>query len=205
MGNFMSKELKLDQVAGFCKAAFPFPKPTVLDEDNTASMYRDVTGWTIHRKRAWTALMNGCHYDYIDFSITVGNESGTPASQRGIRTWMGYLSAFARSLDLVNAKPDTGWIAGYPAHLVVSGLAISGRDYVAYLADAREVTDPSAGSTVEGGVSLSLPPGDYDVSLYSPQAGQYSPGLEAKGGSPVKLALPPFSHDIVIQARRLNQ
>jgi hypothetical protein len=205
MGNFMSKELRLDQVAGFCKAAFPFPKPTVLDEDNTASMYRDVTGWTIHRKRAWTALMNGCHYDYIDFSITVGNESGTPASQRGIRTWMGQLSAFARSLDLVNAKPDTSWIAGYPAHLVVSGLAISGRDYVAYLADAREVTDPSAGSTIEGSVSLSLPPGDYDVSLYSPQAGQYSPGVEAKGGGPVKLALPPFSHDIVIQARRLSQ
>ena len=158
MGNFMSKELRLDQVAGFCKAAFPLPKPTVLDEDNAASMYRDVTGWTIHRKRAWAALMNGCHYDYIDFSITVGNESGTPASQRGIRTWMGHLSAFARSLDLVNAKPDTGWIAGYPAHLVVSALSISGRDFVAYLADAREVTDPSAGSAIEGSLSLSLPP-----------------------------------------------
>ena len=157
MGNFMSKELRLDQVAGFCKAAFPLPKPTVLDEDNAASMYRDVTGWTIHRKRAWTALMNGCHYDYIDFSITVGNESGTPASQRGIRTWMGHLSAFARSLDLVNAKPDAGWIAGNPAHLVVSALSISGRDFVVYLADAREVTDPSAGSAIEGSLSLSLP------------------------------------------------
>ena len=95
MGNFMSKELRLDQVAGFCRATYALPKPAVLDEDNAASMYRDTTGWTIHRKRAWAALMNGCHYDYIDFSITVGNESGTPASQRGIRSWMQHLSEFA--------------------------------------------------------------------------------------------------------------
>src|SRR6201996_1256700 len=97
MGNFMSKELTLDQVADFCRSTDAHPKPVVLDEDNTASMYRDLTGWTIHRKRAWTALFNRCHYDYIDFSITVGNETGTPASQRAIRTWMEHLSDFMAS------------------------------------------------------------------------------------------------------------
>jgi hypothetical protein len=205
MGNFMSRELRLDQVAGFCKAAFPFPKPTVLDEDNAASMYRDVTGWTIHRKRAWTALMSGCHYDYIDFSITVGNESGTSASQRGIRTWMQHLSAFSRSVDFVNAKPDTGWIAGYPAHLVVSGLSISGRDYVAYLADAREVTDASAGSAIEGSLTLSLPAGNYDVSLYSPVTGESSPAIQLKGSGRTDVALPSFHEDIVVRARLRNE
>jgi hypothetical protein len=205
MGNFMSRELRLDQVAGFCKAAFPFPKPTVLDEDNAASMYRDVTGWTIHRKRAWTALMNGCHYDYIDFSITVGNETGTSASQRGIRTWMQHLSAFSRSVDFVNAKPDTSWIAGYPAHLVVSGLSISGRDYVAYLADAREVTDSSAGSAIEGSLTLSLPAGNYDVSLYSPVTGESSPAIQLKGSGRTDVALPSFHEDIVVRARLRNE
>jgi hypothetical protein len=204
MGNFMSKELRLDQVGGFCKAAFPLPKPTVLDEDNTASMYRDVTGWTIHRKRAWAALMNGCHYDYIDFSITVGNESGTSASQRGIRTWMEHLSTFARSLDFVNAKPDASWLTGYPAHLVVSGLSVSGRDFVAYLADAREVADSSAGSAIEGSVSLSLPAGNYDISLYSPATGEYSPAIQVKGGRRIDLALPSFHEDIVVRARLRN-
>jgi hypothetical protein len=201
MGNFMSKELRLDQVAGFCKAAFPLSKPTVLDEDNTASMYRDVIGWTIHRKRAWAALMNGCHYDYIDFSITVGNESGTSASQRGIRTWMQHLSAFARSLDFVNAKPDASWLTGYPAHLAVSGLSVSGRDFVAYLGDAREVTDSSAGSAIEGSVSLSLPAGNYDISLYSPTTGEYSPAIQVKGSSRTDLTLPSFHEDIVVRVR----
>jgi hypothetical protein len=94
MGDFMSKELKLADVQGFCRATVAQPRPVVLDEDNAASMYRDQDGWTIHRKRAWTALLNGCHYDYIDFSITVGNESGTSASRAAIRSWMRHLSEF---------------------------------------------------------------------------------------------------------------
>ena len=201
MGNFMSKELRLDQVAGFCKAAYRYPKPTVLDEDNAASMYRDTTGWTIHRKRAWTALLNGCHYDYIDFSITVGSESGTAASQREIRAWMQHLSEFMTSFDFIHSKPDTGWIAGLPANLVPSALAVSGRDYVAYLADSRELTDPTAGEEIEGRLSLSLPPGSYDVSLYSPVTGEYSPAIQVKGGDSV-LTLPHFRQDIVVRATR---
>ncbi len=204
MGDFMSKELRLDQVAGFCRAASKFPKPTNLDEDNTASMYRDTTGWTIHRKRAWTALMSGCHYDYIDFSITVGNETGTPASNRAIRTWMQHLSDYMSTLDFIHSKPDTTWIREFPMNLVVSGLAISGSDFIAYLADARELSDPAAGSPIEGNLSLSLPPGDYDVSLYSPVTGVSSPAIAIKGGSPSALALPSFRQDIVIRAKRRN-
>ena len=202
MGNFMSKELRLDQVAEFCKAAYPSPKPAALDEDNTASMYRDTTGWTIHRKRAWTALLNGCHYDYIDFSITVGNEGGTMASQHGIRSWMQNLSAFITALDFIHSKPDTSWIANAPSNLVVSGLSISGRDYVAYLADARELTDPSAGEAITGSISLSLPAGNYDVSLYSPVAGEYSPAIALRGGIKNELKLPTFRQDIVVRAKR---
>jgi hypothetical protein len=198
----MSKELRLDEVAGFCKAAYPLLKPTVLDEDNAASMYRDTTGWTIHRKRAWTAAMNGCHYDYIDFSITVGNETGTPASQKEIRTWMQHLSEFMQSLDYIHSKPDATWIRDYPKNVVVSGLSISGRESVAYLGDARELSDPSAGNPIEGNISLSLPPGDYEVSLYSPVTGEYSPAIAIKGSSQAALALPSFRQDIVIRVRR---
>jgi hypothetical protein len=202
MGNFMSKELRLDQVAGFCKAAYPSPKPAALDEDNTASMYRDTTGWTIHRKRAWTALMNGCHYDYIDYSITVGNEGGTLASQQGIRSWMQHLSEFITALDFIHSKPDTSWIANFPSNLVVSGLSLSGRDYLAYLADARELTDPAAGEPIAGSVSLALPAGNYDVSLYSPVTGEYSPAIALRGGIKTELMLPAFRQDIVVRAKR---
>ncbi len=202
MGNFMSKELRLNQVAAFCKAAFPFPKPAVLDEDNTASMYRDSTGWTIHRKRAWTALMNGCHYDYIDFSITVGNETGTADSQRGIRTWMQHLSEFMETLDFMHGKPDTGWISDFPSEIVVSGMVVQGGEYVAYLADARELNDADAGGSIEGRITLSLPAGDYDVSLYSPVAGEASPAISVRGGAQIEVTLPKFEQDIVVRATR---
>jgi Family of unknown function (DUF6298)/Cellulase (glycosyl hydrolase family 5) len=205
MGNFMSKELMLDQVASFCRDADVRPKPTVIDEDNTASMYRDTTGWTIHRKRAWTALLSRCHYDYIDFSITVGSERGTAASQRGIRTWMQYLSEFMSSFDFTHAKLAPDWVATYPQHLTVSSLSSGERDYVAYLADSREVGDPASGEAIGGSVSLSLPPGSYDVRLYSPVTGQYSPAIEFKGGGKSALMLPAFKEDIVIRATRRDQ
>jgi Family of unknown function (DUF6298) len=202
MGNFMSKELMLDQVASFCRATDSRPKPVVLDEDNTASMYRDTTGWTIHRKRAWTALLSRCHYDYIDFSITVGSERGTAASQRAIRSWMQYLSQFMASFDFIHAKLAPDWIASYPQHLTASGLSVAGRDYIAYLADSREVVDPAAGEAIGGSVSLSLPAGSYDVRLYSPVTGEYSPAIEVAGGGKSSLVLPSFKEDIVIRATR---
>jgi uncharacterized protein DUF6298 len=201
MGSFMSKELRLDQVAAFCRATFALPKPAVLDEDNAASIYRDTTGWTIHRKRAWTALTNGCHYDYIDFSITVGSEGGTAASQRGIRTWMEHLSRFIDTIDYAHAKPDSAWISNAPAHLVVSGLSADNKDFIAYLADGREVTDPSAGDAIAGSVVLKLPSGEYDVSLYSPVSGESSPAVAVKGGTNTEVALPSFHEDIVVRAR----
>ena len=204
MGNFMSKELMLDGVGSFCRAAYSRPKPTVLDEDNTASLYRDTTGWTIHRKRAWTALLNGCHYDYIDFSITVGSESGTAASQAGIRSWMQHLSEFMTTFDFVHSRPATDWITSYPEQLAASGLSTSGHDYVAYLADARELSNPGAGEAIAGNISLTLPPGNYDISLYSPTTGQYSPAVEMKGGENEMMALPRFTQDIVIRATRRN-
>jgi hypothetical protein len=203
LGNFMSKELMLSEVADFCRAAYLLKKPVVLDEDNTASIYRDPTGWTIHRKRAWAALLNGAHYDYIDFSITVGSESGTLASRRDIRSWMHHLSSFMESFDYIHAQPAANWISSKPEHLVVSNLVVPDRDYAAYLADSREVTDPSAGKTIQGKVTLALPVGTFLVRLYSPRTGEYSPGLVVDNLTKT-VDLPPFEQDIVIRATRVG-
>lgn len=202
LGGFMSKELMLSEVAEFCRMAYREHKPTVLDEDNTASMYRDPTGWTIHRKRAWAALLSGNHYDYIDFSVTVGSETGTAASQTGIRLWMQHLSDFIAGFDFVHAQPDIAWVQSVPAHLVASALRTGDRDFALYLGDGREVTESSAGSPITGKVELSLPPGKYNVRLYSPVTGQYSPGIAVKGGHPVSLDLGTFRDDIVIRATK---
>jgi hypothetical protein len=201
MGEFMAEQLMLEGVAGYCRASDSLPKPSVLDEDNAASMYRDANGWTIHRKRAWTALLNGCMYDYIDFSITVGSESGTAASRAGIRSWMQHLSEFMDSFDYVHSKLSSNWVAAHPAHLVLSGLSSADHDYVAYLGDDRELSDTGAGEPIEGSVTLALPPGSYDVSLYSPASGLYSPAIRVEGGGKSTVALPQFTQDLVIRAR----
>jgi Family of unknown function (DUF6298) len=202
MGDFMSKQLRLEGVRDFCRVTYPRRKPVSLDEDNTASIYRDLTGWTIHRKRAWTALFSGCHYDYIDFSITVGSEAGTVASRAAIRTWMQHLSEFMDSFDYIHSQPAPEWIAAQPEHLLVSSEAASGRDFVAYLADDREVTDSTAGEPIAGKVTISLPAGSYDLWLYSPVTGEYSPALDVRGGEKTEVTLPPFKEDIVIRATR---
>lgn len=202
LGHFMSKELMLSELAQFCRAAYSEKKPLVLDEDNTASMYRDFTGWTIHRKRAWTALLNGSHYDYIDFSLTVHSEAGTPDSRRQIRSWMQHLSEFMQSFDYVHSLPSVNWVKNVPEPLVASGLSAANRDFVLYVADAREAGNPDAGHPIAASVTLTLPPGEYTLNLYSPVSGQYSPGIKLEGGGEKILPLPAFEHDIVVRATR---
>ncbi len=80
---------------------------------------------------------------------------------------------------------------------------MEGKDYVAYLADAREVTDPAAGEPISGKVSFALPAGSFRVSLYSPADGVYSPALRVEGGQTVTMELLPFRQDVVLRATRL--
>jgi uncharacterized protein DUF6298/cellulase (glycosyl hydrolase family 5) len=202
LGAFMSKDLKLSEMRDFSVKAWAESKPTVMDEDNAASLYRDPVGWTIHRKRAWTSLLSGAHYDYIDFSITVGNEAGTPASRRGIRAWMQHLSEFMASFDFVHARPAADWIQGLPEQVVASGMAVANRDYAVYLADAREVADSKLGQPISGKIALMLPAGRFLVRLYSPVSGEYSPGILVEGSERFELQLPPFTHDLVIRATK---
>jgi Family of unknown function (DUF6298) len=203
-GRFMAKDLKLREIRDFCLASGAEPKPCVLDEDNSASLYRDEVGWTIHRKRAWTALLSGCHYDYIDFSIGVGREAGTEESRRQIRSWMCHLSEFIRGFDVVHARPDVAWLAVDAPEASVTGLAVAGTAYAGYVADAREFDQPGHGEPIGGGLHLSLPPGRFHVAAYSPVAGQHSPAIAVAGGAPVTLELPLFRHDLAILVRRAD-
>jgi hypothetical protein len=201
MGRFMSKQLQLRAVRDFCLATRDMPKPLNLDEDNVASQYKDFDGWTIHRKRAWTALLSGCHYDYIDFSIINYCEAGTPDSQRCIRTWMKHLSEFVHSVNLARARPLAGRLKAQPLHTVESVLAVEGEDYSIYLADERELGD-GAGEPMAGEIVLDLPPGDYQAACYSPLSGLYSPSAAVAGGAGIRLGLPTFEHDIAVRITR---
>lgn len=112
-----------------------------------------------------------------------------------------HLSEFLGSYDFIHAKPDTSWVSTSSENLLASGLSNSGHDYVAYLADRRELSDPHAGEPILSHVSLKLPPGEYDVSLYSPNSGEYSPAIRVTGGAKYAMKLPDLKQDIVIRAR----
>jgi len=203
MGDFMSKQLTLFEVRDFCVDTYGEPKPLVLDEDNAAAMYRDLEGWTIHRKRAWAALVSGAHYDFIDFSINVGHEAGTRASSRAIRSWFKHLSRFMSSFDFIHARPGVRWTRCAPRPLLVCTLAVEGKDYLAYLGDGRELSDPGAGKPISGKIELDLPQGKFEVMLYSPVTGEYSPSVYVDGGRQ-NFELLPFEHDVVIRAKRVR-
>ncbi len=129
-------------------------------------------------------------------------EAGTKQSRRNIRTWMKNLTEFIHSFDFIHAKPAPGWISTHPAPLVTTALAKPGEDYIAYLADGRELTDPAAGQPIMGPIGFGLPAGTYRACLYSPAAGEYSPGVRVTGGGGVKLEIPSFEQDIVLRVTR---
>lgn len=214
LGAFMSKQLTLRALRDYGLATYAEAKPLNQDEDNVASQYKDVEAWTIHRKRAWTVLMSGGHYDYIDFSIINYCEAGTPESQRYIRSWMKYLSEFIHSVDLVRARPLVGLVKERPPHVLDVSLGLEGEDYCIYLADEREVSsarglpdgdhrDRGAGQLINGSITLNLPEGHYQVACFDPKTGVYSPALQLRGnGSSLRLTAPEFIHDLVMRIRR---
>jgi hypothetical protein len=204
LGNFMSKDLKLAEFRDFFLMASQEPKPTVSDEDNAASLYLDDTGWTIDRKRAWMAVMCAAHYNFIDFSIQPHMEAGTEESKRKIRKWMRNLSGFIHDFDFIHASPGQNWILSVPEHVVSAGLAVPGKDYVAYLADGREATELGEGNRISGKISIQLPAGNYRIHFYSPVSGEYSQPHRAKGGGTIEVTLDPFEHDLVLRAVRMR-
>ena len=201
MGNFMSKELRLADLIDFGKAAWKQPKPCVWDEDNAASMFTTPVGWTIHRKRAWTALLGGSHYDMIDFSIQIGRETGTPESNAALRTWFKHLSAFFHSIDFVHGAPHPEIVRNVPFPARAVAFGVEGKDYAIYLADAREAGEAGLGDAIHGGLILSLPAGRWSVTIVNPMTGETSRGPSINGGES-RLTVPEFRHDVALRVTR---
>ena len=202
LGPFMAGKLHLEQLQKYCLDLYGESKPLNLDEDNAASQYKDTTGWTIHRKRAWTTLFCGGHYDVIDFSIINYCETGTPASQQGLRLWMKHLSGYIHSIDLVRATPAPQVVRVCPEPTLASALVVPGEDISIYLADARETGEPGAGEAIMGELVCDLPAGNYVASCFSPLTGLYSPGLPITSDGRARLVLPRFSHDLVVRFQK---
>lgn len=209
MGDFMMKQLKIRDMQNYCLATYDQPKPLNYDEDNAASQFREPEGWTIHRKRAWTSVISGAHYDVIDFSIIPGFEAGTKASRKGIRQWLGILGKVINSIPLVEARPLPGIVLSMPEHLLASAMVTQGKHALIYLADERELGVEGAGCEISGECVILCPEGDVLVRLLSPETGMYSPWISAhsdgepNGDGELRLTLPAFCQDIAIEVVKL--
>jgi hypothetical protein len=220
MGDFMSKQLVLRTMRDYGLATYGERQPLNQDEDNVASQYKDAEAWTIHRKRAWTVLLTGGHYDYIDFSIINYCEAGTPESRAQVRSWFGHLSRFIHSFDLARARPLTGAVLAQPAHALDVAFGVEGEDVAVYLADERELRsargmggdegqqtddDQWEGGAIEGEVVVVLAEGEYEAAVFDPQTGQYSLWTEVRGeAGGTRLRVPRFWHDLVVRVRRVG-
>ena len=158
MGTFMSKQLKLAAVRDFALETYSQEKPLNYDEDNVATCFMDPDGWTIHRKRAWTTLFCGGHYDMIDFSIQARRGDG----DRGIPARHPHLDGTPVDVHPLNRSGPRATATQLAARS--SGLRARsrprsrGEDYCIYLADRRELDQEGSGDEISGAIEVDLPP-----------------------------------------------
>jgi hypothetical protein len=203
LGRFMHAQIHLRALRDYCLALYNENKPVNLDEDNCATQYRDIFGWTIHRKRAWTTVLSGAHYNVIDFSILHCLETGTEESRRGLRACIGSLVRFIHSFDLIRSQPLRGVVIAQPQSTCESVFGVPGEDFAVYLADAREPDEPGYGQPIEGSLTLKVPAADYLLSCFSPLTGLSSPDIRIRvEEEPLQITLPAFEQDIVVRVRR---
>jgi hypothetical protein len=202
LGVFMSADSRLEEYTAFCRRARALGGAVNLDEDNVASRFLDRRGWTIHRQRAWIALMSGCHYDYIDFSILAGRERSTDDGRRLLRARFGTLVRFWEENRIWETELDDETRPKAPDGCT----ALSVRDdqgpvNVRYVYVAAEVPNdlavPFSDQPVEGTLQLNLPSGEYLTYWFAPGAGEYF-GWEARSSSGrLELRLPGTPNDVV--------
>lgn len=202
LGRFMSGQLRVRNVRDFCLAARASGGAVNLDEDNAASRYLSEMGWTIHRKRAWTALLCGCHYDLIDFSIVPGFSRGSPGARRGVRRWFGLLNRFVEENGLASSRPAPELVRAEPEGSCVTAARVGGGNgsttAVFYVATEAEVDlvegyRPAVG---EGRLELSGSLAGAEICFFAPATGRYF-GWRRGGHGPV-ITLPRFVEDIVV-------
>jgi len=200
LSRFMQRDLRLARIQHLWTAVHDSGKPFVFDEDNAATSSLDEESWIVHRKRAWATVCSGGHYNMIDFSVQVGGqEAGTPASQAMIRSWMKNLSEFIHGVDFVGMGPDAAFVTETPSNTIAIALSRPGQSYVIYVADQREVDNPTLGQPCQGRLAFALPAGGYTARLYSPADGAYLEQTVDLAGGDAALDLEPFTHDVVVQ------
>jgi hypothetical protein len=200
LGRFMSGDLALTEVRDFCAAAACGSKPMNLDEDNTASQYTERFGWTIHRKRAWVAVLSGCHYDLIDFTIRPGLPLGSPAAAADLRAWLSFLGEVCVRSDVAGARPasDVSLLDGDVVCVAAEVGAADRRTLLVYLADPAEGTRAHPASRPVP-CRLRLPADHRGLRAYAPSDGRELPPPVPGSDGSIRIE---FVEDLLVEVLR---
>jgi hypothetical protein len=202
LGVFMSADSRLGEYTEFCQQARALGGAINLDEDNNASRFMDERGWTVHRQRAWIALLSGCHYDFIDFSILPGRERSTEDGRRLLRARFGTLARFWEENQLWYVSLDGQSRARAPEGCTaVVACDRRGPAHVRYVYVAAEVPPdlsiPFSDRAIEGELQLELPAGDYLIYWFAPETGRYFGWQSYTSTGRLSLRLPGTTNDVV--------
>ncbi len=199
-GVFMSADSRLAEYQAYCRTLRTLHGAVNLDEDNNASRFMDERGWTIHRQRAWIALLSGCHYDFIDFSILPGQERGTDDDRRLLRARFGTLARFWEENGIWATVIDDEAAVNAPAGctaLAVRDPAAGARYVYVAAQTSADLTRPFAASPIEGELELNAPERQYLTYWFSPETGRYFGWELHRSSGRLRLTLPRVSNDVV--------
>ncbi len=154
-----------------------------------------------YRIHGWAFILaGGGVYDNLDYSFTVGHETGTfefPDSQPGggghsLQTQLKHLKDFIHGFDFIRMKPDSSVVKGVPEGAKAYALVEEGKQYAIYV----------EGGT-QGDLTLEAPAGRYRAEWLDPRTGQLdkTENVRHTGGA-MTLASPPYEEDIALRAVR---
>ena len=180
------------------------PDAVTLNYDLGKPIGHDETGFkgngdAVYRKEAWQFILNGGSvFSHLDYSFTVGHESGdyeipkkTPGGGgKAFRRQMGLLKSFVEGFDFVQMKPVREAIKAEGA--TVYALALPGKSYAIYL----------HGKTQNS--TLDLPAGSYLATWVNVLQGNIEKAEDfTHAGGEKSLTAPDYREDIALKVQSI--
>ncbi len=146
------------------------------------------TDWTLTqndaqvRKAAWTAVLSGDHFNYLDDSFQIDGEhhGGVRGSRReALHRQIGHLAAFMRQTRFWEMAPADGLVRKGTAFVLAST-----NELAAYLPSGGDVT-----------LDLSKLSGPLEAHWFNPREGAWGAKVPLVGGLPQALAAPDADGD----------
>jgi len=176
-----------------------------------------------YRIEGWHFILaGGGLFNHLDYSFTVGHESGDfqyPSTQPGggnalLRQQIGALHRFMKRLDFISMRPIRDlWANPLPQGFLGHALGRTGRQYAFYISrERKKLIAPEFGAanekkTVRLQLALQLGPGRYEVRWFDPLRCRWMDSVivESDGRNAVQVRTPRFLNDIAAVIERVKR